>query len=160
MSTQTLVCRSKQKIWPALVLLPATALLGYMTYVSGAPDFEVHGRGAGLINALGPTGAPWFFGLCAAICAVCTGLVLYRRLAPKDELIMTQDSVTSNLFWGRGTLPWGSIVQLKRQKNFLFIHGIDARGKKRKLTADLGGLNAPEREILGAIETRRPDLFL
>ena len=86
--------------------------------------------------------------------------MLFRsRLLPKDELILTQDSVTSNLFWGKGTLTWASVTKLMRQKNFLFIYGTDANGKTRKLTADLDGLSAPGREILAAIEARRPDLF-
>ena len=159
MVPQTLVCRSNQKLWPAIILAAAAAGLGYMTYAAMDPSFEITGRGAGLFQAIGREGMMWFFGLCAAICVGCVGIVLYRRLMPKDELIINQDGVTSNLFWGRGTLAWPTVTKLARQKNFLFIHGTDAGGKTRKLTADLNGLSEPEKVILAAIETRRPDLF-
>ena len=159
MPIQPLVFRSRQKLTPGIILVLAAAGLGYMTYAAMDPSFEITGRGAGLFQAIGREGMLAFFGICAAICAACVGLVLYRRLLPKDELILTQDSVTSNLFWGKGTLTWASVTKLMRQKNFLFIHGVDANGKTRKLTADLDGLSAPGREILAAIEARRPDLF-
>ena len=159
MPEPTLVGRSKQNLWPILVLLPAGIGLLYMAKVSGEPDFVAHGRSAGILNALGPDYAPWFFGAVALICLAIAVLALYRRLLPRDELILTNVSVTSRLFWGPGTIRWPDINKLEPRQNFLIIRGTDGNGKKKRLTVDLGGLDQPAQAVMAAIQARRPDLF-
>ncbi len=136
-------------MWQAWVLLPAAALLLY---------FAAHSRSAA-ITELPPWLRAVFFGGCAAICLAVTGLVFWRYLRPVTELVLTRDGITSKLFWGPGSLSWNRIEMLKVQGNWLFVHGKDEQGRKRKLIVNLTGLDVPRDVIMGTIEHFRPDLF-
>ncbi|HTF73418.1 MAG TPA: hypothetical protein VK620_03630, partial [Bradyrhizobium sp.] len=88
----------------------------------------------------------------------CIGIVLWRRLWPRVELIVDDRSITSKLFWGPGTLPWGAITHLTRQNNWLFVHGTRPDGRRRRLIINLSQLDQEPSAILAAIQARRLDL--
>ena len=158
MASPILVARSKPKMWPLIVLLPATVICAWIVRESMQPDFEISGRGAGLVRALGPEFAQFLFAAAAIACLFATAVVLLRKINPKDELIVSKDEITSYLLWGRGTLAWPSVSQITAQKNFLFVHGIDSAGKPKKLVIDAGGLDKSGDEIIAALSNCRPDL--
>ncbi len=150
--------QSKQSLWQVYVLVPCTALLLYMVKASFDPDFTEHSR-SGFMNAIDPMTRAVFFGACAAICAACAALALWRWFSPRTELVVDDSGVTSKLFWGAGSLAWPAIDQLTFQNNWMFVYGLDAAGKKKKLIVNLHGLDCPPYIILAAIFMRRPDVL-
>jgi len=150
----TLIARSRQSAWPLFVLVPASALLVWMTAQTWSPSFHAEGRIAYLNDVPAGVRAAFFLG-CALICIGCTGIVLWRRLWPRVELIVDDHSITSKLFWGPGTLPWSAITHLTRQKNWLFVHGTRPDGRRRRLIVNLSQLDQEPSAILAAIQARR-----
>ena len=153
----TLIARSRQGVWQLFVLVPALALLVWMATQTWRPSFHAEGRIAYLNDVPGGVRAAFFLS-CALICIGCIGIVLRRRLRPRVELIVDDRSVTSKLFWGSGTLPWGAITHLTCQNNWLFVHGTRPDGRRRRLIINLSELDQEPSAILAAIQARRLDL--
>jgi hypothetical protein len=118
MTGPTLIARSRQSTWPLFVLVPAAALLVWMTGQTWSPSFDAEGRIAYLNDIPAGVRAAFFLGS-ALVCVGCIGIMLWRRLWPRVELIVDDHSVTSKLFWGPGTLRWSAITHLTRQNNWL-----------------------------------------
>jgi hypothetical protein len=154
---ETLIGRSKQPLWQVYVLLPAAALCAYMVKASYDPDFAETTR-RNFLDNFDPLTRAIFFGACAAVCLVCAGLALRRRLAPRDELIIDGTGITSLLSWGKGTIAWPAIEALKFENNWMYVHGKDGAGMKKKLIVNLGGLDRAPADILSVIAGRRPDI--
>jgi hypothetical protein len=157
MAGPTLIARSRQGVWQLFVLVPALALLVWMTAQAWSPSFHAEGRIAYLNDVPGGVRAAFFLS-CALICIGCIGIVLWRRLWPRVELIVDDHSVTSKLFWGPGTLPWSAVTHLTRQNNWLFVHGTSPDGRRRRLIVNLLQLDQEPSAILAAIQARRRDL--
>ena len=138
------------------MLVPCTALLLYMVKESYNPDFAKYSR-VGAFNDLDPWMRATFFGACAAICAACLGVVCWRLIWPRTETQLS--GITSKLFWGPGALAWPAIEKLAFQGNFMFVHGLDATRKKKKLIVNLSELDCPSGTVLFAIYMRRPDVL-
>jgi len=153
----TLIARSRQGVWQLFVLIPALALLVWMAAQTWSPSFHAEGRIAYLNDVPGGVRAAFFLS-CALICIGCIGIVLWRRLWPRVELIVDDRSITSKLFWGPGTLPWGAITHLTCQNNWLFVHGTRPDGRRRRLIINLSQLDQEPSAILAAIQARRLDL--
>lgn len=155
-----LEAHSKQPLWPILTLLPVVALLAWVAWDVGETGaFSTSGRGRWLANFPVPWVQAFFYTL-AAICAACAVLAIRRRLAPRTELTIDRDGVTSNLMWGRGTLRWNEISHLEARNNWLFVHGRPSGAPKpKKLVVALNQLDRPPDEILKRIKDARPDLF-
>src|SRR5258705_9170732 len=149
----TLIARSRQGVWQLFVLVPALALAAQ----TWSPSFHAEGRIAYLNDVPGGVRAAFFLS-CALICIGCIGIVLWRRLWPRVELIVDDRSITSKLFWGPGTLPWGAITHLTCQNNWLFVHGTRPDGRRRRLIINLSQLDQEPSAILAAIQARRLDL--
>lgn len=151
---------SKQPLWPILTLLPIAALMAWAAWdVGETGNFSSSGRGRWLANFP----VPWvqaFFYAVAAVCAACVALALRRRLAPRIELTIDREGVTTNLMWGRGTLSWNEISHLEARGDWLFVHGRPAGSpKSKKLVVALNQLDHPRDAILQRIREARPDLF-
>ena len=76
---RTLIARSRQGVWQLFVLVPALALLVWMTAQTWSPSFHAEGRIAYLNDVPGGVRAAFFLS-CALICIGCIGIVLWRRL--------------------------------------------------------------------------------
>mgnify|MGYP001233837661 CR=1 FL=1 len=159
MSEPLLVARSKPKLWYIPVSIAAAVLCGWMAREVSDPEFHTNGRGAALINMLGPDLAPWFFAAVSVACLLVAGITVIRRFNPKEELIITADQIVSNQVGGRGTIKWADIERLSRQQFWLYVHGRAVDGKQRKLAINLNGLDRNEAEIVATLKARRPDLF-
>jgi hypothetical protein len=79
MAGPTLIARSRQGVWQLFVLVPALALLVWMTAQAWSPSFHAEGRIAYLNDVPGGVRAAFFLS-CALICIGCIGIVLWRRL--------------------------------------------------------------------------------
>src|SRR3977135_445541 len=157
MAGPTLIARSRQGVWQLFVLVPALALLVWMTAQTWSPSFHAEGQIAYLNHVPGGVRAAFFLS-CALVCIGCIGISLWRRLWPRVELIVCDLSVTPTLFRGPGTLPWSAITHLTRQKNWLFVHGTRPNGRRRRLIVNLSELDQEPSAILSAIQALRRDL--
>ena len=155
---ETLTARSNQSYWPLLWIGPSAALMawGLRSTLSSDSSWNQLDASGRRIDALAPTIALAFLEL---VLLVCLCLMLWRRWNPSDELVIDGHAITSNLFWGRGTLAWSQIYGLEFRNTWMYVLGVDVSGKKRKLIVNLYGLDKTVATILGAIAERRPDLF-
>ena len=156
--SETFIARSKQSYWPLLWILPWAALMAWglrYTFNSDLAWRQLDASGR-TIDAFLPMVAFMFLEL---VLLVCLCLMLWRRWNPSDELVIDGHGLTSNLFWGRGTLAWGEIAGLEFRNTWMYVLGTDARGKKRKLIVNLYGLDKTVATIVATIHQRRPDLF-
>lgn len=121
--------------------------------------FPASGRGRWLANFPVPWVQTFFYAL-AALFGVCAILALRRRLWPRTELRMDSAGLTTNHFFGRGTLGWSEISHLEVRNDWLFVHGRPAGSPRRKkLVIALRQLDRSADEVLQRIRARRPDLF-
>ena len=155
---ETFTARSNQSYWPLLWMGPWTALTawGLRSTLSSDSSWRQLDASGRPIDALAPTIA---FGFLELILLVCLCLMLWRRWNPSDELVVDDHGITSNLFWGRGTLTWSQIYGLEFRNTWMYVLGNSIGGKKRKLIVNLYGLDKTVAAILGAIAERRPDLL-
>jgi hypothetical protein len=100
MAGPTLIARSRQSAWPLFVLAPASALLIWMTSQTWSPSFHAEGRIAYLNDVPAGVRAAFFLG-CALICIGCIGIVLWRRLWPRIELIVDDHSYVETVLGSR-----------------------------------------------------------
>jgi hypothetical protein len=152
-----LEARSRQGIWQLFILIPAAALLAWMTSEAAKPGFHAEGR-IRYLNGIPHEALTALFLGCALVCVGCIGLVLWRRLNPRIELIVDDHGITSRLFWGPGTLAWSAITHIAQRNNWFFVHGTRPDGRRRRLIVNLWGLDHSPAVILAAIRARRPDL--
>lgn len=155
---EPLIARSNQSYWPLLWIIPALVLVAWGLKSTLASDenwiqYNPYGRpvDAWLPMLAFVTLEPIFLG--------CLAVVLWRRWRPRVELVIDDRGVTSQLLAGKGIIGWPAITGLEFRNTWLFVHGTDAAGKKRKLVVNLMGLDQTTGAILGAISARRPDLF-
>jgi len=156
----SLTARAKPKSWIVVVLVPATLGLiwaGVHAATSDTPE-QFQGRGSGLLNALSPTGRAIFFLVAAVLCAGALGMALKARLSTANALEIDADGITSRTLGGRGTLAWPAVTHLTRQGAWLYVHGHNPAGRRRKLAVSLIHLDKSSDEIMAAVGAYRPDL--
>jgi hypothetical protein len=159
LNAPALVARSKPKRWPLYVLVAAFILLAYMTRemlrLQSLDDTNL----PAILKLAGVNVAAVFFGVSALVCAAAIVITVWRGMRPREDLVIDQNGVASNLFWGRGYLPWNGMTHAAARHNWLFLYGTDPDGRPRKLTVNLEGLDRAPQDILKAIHDRRPDLM-
>ncbi len=155
--------RAAPPMWGVWVLIPVTALMTWMTIEATTPRFETYAQSrsgaAGALGALPVSVRSIFFGACALVCIAAITAQLYRHFARQVEATADAQAITSRLFWGPGTLRWDAIDSLTIRGTWLYVHGTDERGRKRRLIFDLAGLEGGSERLLATIEKRRADLF-
>ncbi len=156
--TERMTARSNQSYWPLLWIVPGEALMawGLKSTLSADSSWLTRDPSGDPHDAFLPMIA---FAFLALIMLVCLSFVVWRRWNPSDELVIDGHGLTSNLFWGRGTLAWGEIAGLEFRNTWMYVLGTDSTGKKRKLIVNLYGLDKTVATIVAAIHQRRPDLF-
>lgn len=155
--------RATPPMWGVWVLIPVTGLMTWMTFEATTARFESYADGrsgaAGALGALPVSIRALFFGACALVCIAAIAAQLFRRFARQVEASADANAITSRLFWGPGTLRWDAIDSLLIRGMWLYVHGTDETGRKRRLIFDLAGLEGGPDRLLATIESHRPDLL-
>jgi hypothetical protein len=152
-----LVARSQPPIAALLALGTITLFLTYVGLTAFDTSLPVIGprrlgRPAHVIGIL--------FFACAALSFTATVWQLRRRLNPNVDVIADAEGILSQQsFRGRGRLAWSEISKLEiRYQNSLYIYGMPAGGKAKRLVIDTAQIDVPAADLFAVIGRHRPDL--